>query len=32
MWGLWDFFMIFRIVYNWVFYHVNRYLMALSTG
>ena len=32
MWRLWDFFMVFRIVYNQVFYHFNRYLMMLSTG
>ena len=32
MWGLWDFFMVFRIVYNLLFYHFNSYLMMLSTG
>ena len=32
MWGLWDFFMVFRIVYNLVFCHFNSYLMTLSTG
>ena len=32
MWGLWDFFMVFRIVYNLVFCHFNSYLMVLSTG
>ena len=32
MWGLWDFFTIFRIVYNQVFYHFNSYIMMLSTG
>lgn len=32
MWRLWDFFMIFRIVHNQVFYHLNSYLMMLSTG
>jgi len=32
MWRLWDFFTIFSIVYKQVFYHLNSYLMMLSTG
>ena len=32
MWRLWDFFTIFRIVHNQVFYQFISYIMMLSTG